>query len=346
MPAPSRRALAIPHYVLDYEARFRRAVIEPFAAAYAAGETPVPCAACNSAVKFADLLDTARDLGADALATGHYCITRALPGGGRGLFRGADPARDQSYFLYATTPAQLAPLRFPLGALPKAQVRALAQTFGLRVADKPDSQDICFVPHGRYTDTVARLRPEAAVPGDVVDGAGRVLGRHEGIVHYTVGQRRGLNLGSQPANAGEPLFVTAVDPATARVVVGPREALLTREVALSAVNWLGDGRLADCPRPACRSLPAPARPGRPPLPPSTPARTAWSCASRRRSARRRRARPASSTSRTRPTPACSAAAPSRGPPRASGRRSASRRRRRDALRPAAAAQLDDRQGGG
>ncbi len=237
--------LAIPHYVLDYEARFRRAVMEPFAAAYAAGETPVPCAACNSAVKFADLLDTARDLGADALATGHYCITRALPGGGRGLFRGADPARDQSYFLYGTTPAQLAPLRFPLGALPKAQVRALAQTFGLLVADKPDSQDICFVPHGRYTDTVARLRPEAAVPGDVVDGAGRVLGRHEGIVHYTVGQRRGLNLGSQPANAGEPLFVTAVDPATARVVVGPREALLTHEVALNAVNWLGDGQHGD-----------------------------------------------------------------------------------------------------
>ena len=257
--------LGIPHYVLDYEARFRRAVMEPFAAAYAAGETPVPCAACNSAVKFADLLDTARDLGADALATGHYCITRALPGGGRGLYRGADPARDQSYFLYGTTPTQLAPLRFPLGALPKAQVRALAQQFGLLVADKPDSQDICFVPHGRYTDTVARLRPEAMVPGDVVDGAGRVLGRHEGIVHYTVGQRRGLNLGSQPANAGEPLFVTAVEPATARVVVGPREALLTREVALRAVNWLGAGRLADLPA-AGLPLFARTRSTRPPVP--------------------------------------------------------------------------------
>ena len=237
--------LGIPHYVLDFEARFREAVIDPFTASYAAGETPVPCAACNSAVKFADLLDTARDLGADALATGHYCITRALPDGTRGLFRGADPARDQSYFLYGTTPQQLPFLRFPLGGLPKARVRALAQEFGLLTAGKPDSQDICFVPGGRYSHVVARLRPGALVPGEVVDREGRVLGRHKGIVHYTVGQRRGLNLGSLPANAGEPLFVTAIEPETARVVVGPREALLTRQVALRAVNWLGAAPLAE-----------------------------------------------------------------------------------------------------
>ncbi|WP_158806732.1 tRNA 2-thiouridine(34) synthase MnmA [Beijerinckia sp. L45] len=239
--------LGIPHYVLDYEARFRKAVIDPFAASYAAGETPVPCASCNSAVKFADLLDTARDLGADALATGHYCATRALPDGTRGLFRGADAARDQSYFLYGTTPAQLAPLRFPLGSLPKARVRELAHSFGLATADKPDSQDICFVPNGRYSSTIARLLPEAMAPGDIVDQAGQVLGRHEGIVHYTVGQRKGLNLGGLPANTGSPLFVVAIEPQTARVVVGPREALLTRTVALRAINWLGDGTLADLP---------------------------------------------------------------------------------------------------
>ena len=239
--------LGIPHYVLDYEARFRKAVIDPFAASYAAGETPVPCASCNSAVKFADLLDTARDLGADALATGHYCVTRALSDGSRGLFRGADAARDQSYFLYGTTPAQLAPLRFPLGTLPKAQVRDLAHQFGLVTADKPDSQDICFVPNGRYSSTIARLLPEAMVAGDIVDQAGQVLGRHEGIVHYTVGQRKGLNLGGLPANTGAPLFVVAIDPQAARVVVGPREALLSRRVALRAVNWLGAGRLGDLP---------------------------------------------------------------------------------------------------
>ncbi len=258
-------ALGIPHYVLDYEARFREAVIDPFAAGYAAGETPVPCAACNSAVKFADLLDTARDLGADALATGHYCVTRALPDGTRGLFRGADPARDQSYFLYGTTPDQLAWLRFPLGALPKARVRELAGEFGLLTADKPDSQDICFVPNGRYSSTVARLRPDAMVPGEVVDAAGRVLGRHEGIVHYTVGQRRGLNLGGVPANAGAPLFVTAIEPASARVVVGPREALLTRSVPLRAVNWLGAGRLDAWPA-AGAPLFVRTRSTRPPVP--------------------------------------------------------------------------------
>ncbi len=233
--------LGIPHYVLDYEARFRRSVIEPFAASYAAGETPIPCASCNQGVKFTDLLGTARDLGADALATGHYCATRALPDGRRGLYRPADAGRDQSYFLYGTTPEQLAMVRFPLGHLGKAAVRDLARAHGLAVADKPDSQDICFVPSGHYGDLVARLLPEATAPGDIVDEAGVVLGRHAGIVHYTVGQRRGLNLGGHAA----PLFVTRIDPAARRVVVGPRAALRTASLALRDVNWLGDGRLED-----------------------------------------------------------------------------------------------------
>jgi tRNA-uridine 2-sulfurtransferase len=240
-------SLGIPHYVLDYESRFRAAVIDPFAASYAMGETPVPCASCNSAVKFADLLDTARDLGADVLATGHYCVTRALPDGRRGLYRGRDAARDQSYFLYGTTPEQLAPLRFPLGDLPKSAVRDLARRFGLATADKPDSQDICFVPSGHYSATVARLLPEAMVPGDIVDQDGAVLGRHDGIVHYTVGQRKGLGLGALPSRAGEPLFVVGIEPHEARVIVGPRDALLTREVRLRAVNWLGDGPLDALP---------------------------------------------------------------------------------------------------
>jgi tRNA-specific 2-thiouridylase len=239
--------LGIPHYVLDYESRFRQAVIDPFAASYAAGETPVPCASCNSAVKFADLLETARDLGADALATGHYCVTRALPGGGRGLYRGHDPARDQSYFLYGTPREQLSFLRFPLGGLEKIQVRELAHAFGLVTADKPDSQDICFVPTGRYSDIIARLRPETLVPGAIVDEAGVELGRHEGIVHYTVGQRKGLNLGAVRSRAGEPLFVLAIEPETARVVVGPRAALATRRVDLRAINWLGDGAFGELP---------------------------------------------------------------------------------------------------
>ena len=230
--------LGIPHYVLDYEARFRRAVIEPFAAAYAAGETPIPCASCNDKVKFTDLLGTARSLGAEALATGHYCVTKALPSGGRGLYRGHDASRDQSYFLFGTTPEQLAFLRFPLGTLAKTRVREIAHELGLATADKPDSQDICFVPTGRYGDVVARLVPEAVTPGDIVDAAGTVLGRHEGIVHYTVGQRRGLNLGGSPY----PLFVTRIDAARAQVVVGPREALRTTRLALRDVNWLGAPR--------------------------------------------------------------------------------------------------------
>lgn len=233
--------LGIPHYVLDYEARFRRAVIEPFAASYARGETPVPCASCNASVKFTDLLSTARDLGADVLATGHYCATGALADGRRALYRGHDTARDQSYFLYDMRPDQLAMVRFPLGHLPKPQVRELARRYGLAVADKADSQDICFVPSGHYGDLVARLRPSAVVPGDIVDESGRVLGRHDGIVRFTVGQRRGLNLGG----SGEPLFVLRVDAATARVVVGPRSALETTRLSLRDVNWLGDRPLAD-----------------------------------------------------------------------------------------------------
>ncbi|AWN36953.1 tRNA 2-thiouridine(34) synthase MnmA [Methylobacterium radiodurans] len=231
--------LGIPHYVLDYEDRFRDAVIDRFAESYLAGETPIPCVECNRSIKFRDLLGLARDLDADALATGHYVASRPLPEGGRGLYRALDPARDQSYFLYATTPEQLAYLRFPLGELPKDETRALARELGLAVAEKPDSQDICFVPQGRYSDVIARLRPDAARPGEVVDLEGRVLGRHEGIIHYTVGQRRGLKLA-----VGEPLYVVRLEPDSARVVVGPRSALATSRIRLGDVNWLGSQALA------------------------------------------------------------------------------------------------------
>jgi tRNA-specific 2-thiouridylase len=227
--------LGIAHYVLDYEERFRKAVIEPFAASYAAGETPVPCVACNQKIKFADLLHTARDLGAQALATGHYVASRALPTGKRALYRATDPERDQSYFLYATTFAELDFLRFPLGEMTKSEVRALARELELPVADKRDSQDICFVPEGRYTDIVERLKPGAATPGDIVDLDGRVLGQHPGIVHFTVGQRRGLGI---PAR--EALYVVRLDAERRRVVVGPKSALATRRIVLSDVNWLGD----------------------------------------------------------------------------------------------------------
>jgi tRNA-specific 2-thiouridylase len=227
-------AIGIPHYVLDYESRFKEDVIERFADSYLAGETPVPCIECNKKIKFRDLLATARDLGAAALATGHYVASRALPGGGRGLFRAADPDKDQSYFLYGTTAEQLALLRFPLGEMPKTATRAIAHELGLSVADKSDSQDICFVPSGRYTDVIERLRPEAANEGDIVHLDGRVLGRHQGIIHYTVGQRRGLGVAS-----GEPLYVVRLDAGSSRVIVGPREALETRMVALREVNWLG-----------------------------------------------------------------------------------------------------------
>src|SRR5216117_447965 len=212
--------LGIPHYVLDYESRFRQAVIENFAESYALGETPVPCIECNRSVKFRDLLATARELGAAALATGHYVASRRLDDGSRALVCAADADRDQSYFLFATTREQLDYLRFPLGDMAKPEVRELARRFGLEVADKQDSQDICFVPTGRYTDIIGRLRPNAMEPGDIVDLAGRVLGRHQGIAHFTVGQRKGLGIAS-----GAPLYVVRLDAARRRVVVGPREAL-------------------------------------------------------------------------------------------------------------------------
>ena len=231
--------IGIPHYVLDYEERFRREVIDRFAASYLAGETPIPCVECNRTIKFRDLLDAATDIGADVLATGHYVVSRRLPDGRRALARAADPARDQSYFLYATTPAQLDKLRFPLGGLPKDETRRLAREFGLDVAEKPDSQDICFVPQGRYTDVLERLRPDASRDGNIVNLDGRVLGRHRGITGFTVGQRRGIGVAS-----AEPLFVVALDPARAEVVVGPRSSLATTELRLRDVNWLGDAPLA------------------------------------------------------------------------------------------------------
>lgn len=226
--------LGIPHYVLDYESRFREKVIAPFADAYVAGETPIPCVACNQHIKFADLFDTARDLGADVLATGHYISSRAQPDGSRALLRAADENRDQSYFLFATTPAQLALLRFPLGDMPKAQVRELAREHGLSVAEKSDSQDICFVPTGKYASVIEKLRPGAAQPGEIVHVDGRVLGSHAGITHYTIGQRRGLGIA-----APEPLYVVRIEARSARVIVGPREALLTRHITLRDTNWIG-----------------------------------------------------------------------------------------------------------
>lgn len=232
--------IGIPHYVLDYEARFREAVIDRFTQSYLAGETPIPCVECNRSIKFRDLLETAKELGADILATGHYVASRALPDGRRALHRAADPDRDQSYFLYATTQEQLGILRFPLGEMPKDETRALAREFGLAVAEKADSQDICFVTQGRYSDVIERLKPGAVHGGEIVHVDGRVLGHHEGIIHYTVGQRRGLGL-----STGEPLYVVRLDAKEARVVVGPREALATRQIRISDVNWLGDLPLDD-----------------------------------------------------------------------------------------------------
>ena len=230
--------LAIPHYVLDYESRFRGEVMEAFADSYARGETPVPCIACNRTVKFRDLLKTSRELGAEALATGHY-VRRVMGEAGPELHRGADPARDQSYFLFGTTAEQLDFLRFPLGHMPKTETRALAVRFGLAVAEKPDSQDICFVPNGDYASVVQKLRPEAVEPGDVVDRTGRVVGRHDGVVHFTVGQRRGLALGDREGTDNERLYVVRLEPETRRVVVGPRSALGRSEITLRDMNWLG-----------------------------------------------------------------------------------------------------------
>lgn len=229
--------LGIPHYVLDYEARFREAVIDPFAQAYLAGETPIPCVACNQTVKFADLLATARELGAAALATGHY-VRSALADpatGRRALYRAVDPNRDQSWFLFATTQAQLDFLRFPLGGVEKDRTREIAAELGLEIAAKPDSQDICFVPQGKYADIIAKLNPAAGKAGEIVHLDGRVLGRHDGIMHFTVGQRRGIGVAT-----GAVLYVVHLDGANNRVVVGPREALETVRVWLRDVNWLGD----------------------------------------------------------------------------------------------------------
>jgi len=251
--------LGIAHYVLDYEERFRKAVIDPFAESYVAGQTPIPCVACNQTVKFSDLLETARELEADALATGHY--VRSRPNGAhRALYRPVDTDRDQSYFLFATTQEQIDYLRFPLGGMSKPEVRKIAEEMGLSVAAKHDSQDICFVPQGRYSDVIAKLRPEAATPGDIVHIDGRVLGRHEGILHYTIGQRRGLRIAT-----GEPLYVVHLDAERARVVVGPRSALETRRVFLRQVNWLGDEPLLDLPAEGMEVF-AKVRSTRPPVP--------------------------------------------------------------------------------
>ncbi|MFL6775155.1 MAG: tRNA 2-thiouridine(34) synthase MnmA [Sphingomicrobium sp.] len=227
--------LGIAHYVLDYESRFRGGVIDRFVEEYARGRTPVPCASCNQGVKFVDLVAFARELGADCLATGHY-VRRIVDGGRVELHKGADPRRDQSYFLYGTTTEQLDFVRFPLGDLPKDEVRRIAAQLGLEVAGKPDSQDICFVPDGDYAGLVKRLRPETELPGDIVDLEGRVLGRHRGVVHFTVGQRRGIEIGGQK----EPLYVVRIDPEQARIVVGPRRALAVNAMRVAEWNWLGE----------------------------------------------------------------------------------------------------------
>ncbi len=215
--------LGMPHYVLDYESRFRAEVMDDFADTYLAGATPIPCVRCNQRVKFRDLLQTARDLGAEALATGHYA-RRVVTDASVEMHRGADPTRDQSYFLFATTRAQLDFLRFPLGDLAKTATRDIAARLDLPVAAKPDSQDICFVPSGDYASVVAKLRPGAVEAGEIVHKDGRVLGRHQGIINYTVGQRRGLGL-VDPASPGEPLYVLRLDPENHRVIVGPKSAL-------------------------------------------------------------------------------------------------------------------------
>ena len=231
-----------PHYVLDYENIFQETVIDEFADAYLAGSTPVPCIRCNERVKFKDLLGTAKDLGADCMATGHY-IQRMEGGAGPELHRAADFDRDQSYFLFSTTPEQLGYLRFPLGHLKsKAETRALASEFGLSVADKPDSQDICFVPNGSYADVIEKLRPGAAEPGDIVDLDGNILGQHKGVLRYTIGQRRGLGIGG-----GTPLYVIKLDADKRQVIVGPPEALTTRTVPLKEINWLGDEAFENAP---------------------------------------------------------------------------------------------------
>jgi len=253
--------LGIPHYVLDYESRFRDAVIDQFADSYLAGQTPVPCIRCNQTVKFRDLLDVARDLGAEAMATGHY-VRRAVAADGRAQMRKAvDHSRDQSYFLFATTAQQLDYLRFPLADLEKPQVRGVAAELGLRIAAKPDSQDICFVPNGDYRTLIDKLRPQGRGAGEIVHMDGRVLGQHEGVTDYTIGQRRGLNVA-----VGEPLFVTKLDPAKRHVIVGPREALATAALTLDETNWLGDEASIEAAAQANAPVLARVRSTRPPSP--------------------------------------------------------------------------------
>jgi tRNA-uridine 2-sulfurtransferase len=227
--------LGIAHYVLDYESRFREGVIDRFVDEYARGRTPVPCASCNQGVKFVDLVAFARELGADCLATGHY-VRRVVNDGRVELHKGADPRRDQSYFLYGTTREQLDFVRFPLGDLPKDEVRRIAAELGLEVAAKPDSQDICFVPDGDYAALVKRVRPETEAPGEIVDLGGKVLGRHRGVVHFTVGQRRGIQIGGQR----EPLYVVRIEPEQRRIVVGPRRALAVDGMRVAGWNWIGE----------------------------------------------------------------------------------------------------------
>ena len=236
--------IGIPHHAFDFQATFRNIVVDAFAETYLGGETPVPCARCNQKVKFGHLMGAAKELGADLLATGHYAVWRQGPGGAE-LHRGADRTRDQSYFLFTASRRQLDGLRFPLGAMDKEQTRYLARRFGLPTAEREASQDICFIPDGDYAAFVTRLRPEAAEPGDIVDLDGNVLGRHEGIIHYTVGQRRGLGIGGP----GGPLYVVRLDPEQKRVVVGPIDALRRTTVNVRDVNWLGDEPLSDAPLP-------------------------------------------------------------------------------------------------
>ena len=236
--------IGIPHYILDYESKFSQSVMDDFADSYLRGETPIPCVRCNQRVKFRDMFDAAKDLGADAMATGHY-VRRVMGENGPELHRATDPLKDQSYFLFTTTAEQLDFLRFPLGGMTKPETRALAEKYGLPVADKPDSQDICFVPNGDYASVVSKLRPGAIDAGEIVDMAGNVLGRHEGIINFTVGQRRGLNLSGREGENNEPLYVIRVDAAKHQVVVGPHSALAKQQVHLREMNWLGGNTPAE-----------------------------------------------------------------------------------------------------
>ena len=246
--------LGVAHYVLDYESRFRTGVIDKFVDEYAKGRTPVPCSLCNQGVKFTDLIAFARELGADCLATGHY-VRRIVRDGRAELHKGADLRRDQSYFLYGTTREQLDFLRFPLGDLPKDDVRKIAAELELEVAAKPDSQDICFVPDGDYAGLVKRIRPETEAPGDIVDLDGRVLGQHRGVVHFTVGQRRGIDVGGQ----NEPLYVVRIEPETRRLVVGPRRALAVEAMRVEQWNWIGEEQRAASVKVRSLAPPVPAR---------------------------------------------------------------------------------------